>query len=303
MKKRIIIISILLIACGILGAALLLLPKKDKFEPVTEEVTVDLEGIEKPVKILWLSDLHIVTLSKTLPKGYRKDVKARIQFSQNSADKWEKNWPDYINSSGADLVVFGGDMIDFASKENTLILRDGLDKLTIPYIYLRCDHDKMPSYISEQEAEATAQIRDNLCDNSDMITYEFENFIVVGWNWSSDDITDNGLEKMRNICSQGKPILLMTHVPIAPVSDTSLSDRSREIFDGRSLLWGYNDDYYWPEFNTRQFLDIVYADDSPIAEVFCGHLHFSWDGYITDTVKEHVFSPALEESCGIITVK
>ena len=302
-KKTIIIVALILMIGGVLLAAGLLLWNMNRFDPVAECIEVDLEGVETPVKILWISDLHIAAITSDMSNETRQEVKARIDFSQNSADKWKKNWPDFINKSGADLVVFGGDIIDFSSVENVCILRNGLARLEIPYIYLRCDHDVMPSHISKVQADEAAEIRDNMCDNSDVIVYEFDDFIVAGWNNSSFDFPDAGLLTMRSVCSKGKPVLLMTHVPIEPQQDTSLSEASREIFQGRSLLWGYNDEYYWPEYNTRQLLDIIYADDSPIKEVFCGHLHFSWDGYLTDSVKQHVFAPALEESYGIITVK
>lgn len=304
MKRKILIIAaLILVIGGALLAAGLLLWNMNRFDPVAECIEVDLEGVETPVKILWISDLHIAAITSDMSNETRQEVKARVDFSQNSADKWKKNWPELINKSGADLVVFGGDIIDFSSVENVCILRNGLERLEIPYIYLRCDHDVMPSHISKVQADEAAEIRDNMCDNSDVIVYEFDDFIVAGWNNSSFDFTDAGLLTMRSVCSKGKPVLLMTHVPIEPQQDTSLSEASREIFQGRSLLWGYNDEYYWPEYNMRQFLDIIYADDSPIKEVFCGHLHFSWDGYLTDSVKQHVFAPALEESYGIITVK
>ena len=303
MKKKILMIVALILITGSLLTVGLLLWNINRFDPAAECVEVDLEGVNTPVKILWLSDLHIAAITSDMSKETRQDVKTRIEFSQNSADKWKRNWPEYINKSGADLVIFGGDMIDFGSLENVCIFRDGLSSLEIPYMYLRCDHDMMPSHISKVQADEASEIRDTMCDNSDVFVYEFDDFIVAGWNNSSNDITDSGLSTMRSVCSQGKPVLLMTHVPIEPKQDTSLSDASREIFQGRSLLWGYNDEYYWPEYNTRQLLDIIYADDSPIKEVFCGHLHFSWDGQLTDNTKQHVFAPALEESYGIITVK
>ncbi len=304
MRKKILIITSLILAVGCTMLIILAVyGNKGKFEPVAEEIHIDLPDIEKPFKILWLSDLHIATTGSDITKPYIKDVKARDEFSQHSADKWKKYWPDFINESGADLVVFGGDMVDFGSRDNLFVFLEGLNKLTIPYIYLRCDHDIMPTYISEESSQIAMEFMPNLGDDSDLISYEFENFVVVGWNNSAYNMTENGLEKLRNICAEGKPILFMTHVPIEPTTDTSLSERSREIFDGRSLLWGYNDEYYWPEYETRQLLDILYADDSPVVEVFCGHLHFSWDGNLTDRVKQHVFAPALDGSYGIITVE
>ena len=55
-------------------------------------------------------------------------------------------------------------------------------------------------------------------------------------------------------------------------------------------------------FLWKRLLDLIRADDSPVAAVLAGHLHESWDGLITQKCTEHVFGPAFEGSMGLITV-
>ena len=47
---------------------------------------------------------------------------------------------------------------------------------------------------------------------------------------------------------------------------------------------------------------MIYAKDSPVKEIVSGHLHFTWDGDITESTRQHVFSPAFQK-IGVITVK
>ena len=56
--------------------------------------------------------------------------------------------------------------------------------------------------------------------------------------------------------------------------------------------------------NTREELMKlpVYTEDSPFVEVLCGHLHFSWDGQLTEKVHQHVFSAAFDRYMGLITI-
>ncbi len=59
---------------------------------------------------------------------------------------------------------------------------------------------------------------------------------------------------------------------------------------------------YNPDETTQELLDLIYAKDSPVKEIVCGHLHFSWDGSLTENTHQHV-SPAIGKTVGIITVK
>lgn len=130
---------------------------------------------------------------------------------------------------------------------------------------------------------------------------DFEDFYLVVWNNSTSNITESGLERIKQLAAEGKPLILATHVPIEPLNDNSLAEASKEAFDGRSLLWGYNSEY-WPDENTRQLLDLIYADDSPFVEILCGHLHFSWQGMVGPHVHQTVFSPAFSRYMGVIRV-
>jgi len=49
-------------------------------------------------------------------------------------------------------------------------------------------------------------------------------------------------------------------------------------------------------------LELNYAEDSPVKEVLCGHLHFEWDGNITENTHQHVFGAAFDARYGVIHV-
>ncbi|MBD5542612.1 MAG: hypothetical protein HDR00_15740 [Lachnospiraceae bacterium] len=68
------------------------------------------------------------------------------------------------------------------------------------------------------------------------------------------------------------------------------------------MVWG-EDCFYQPDADTKEFMDMVYAEDSPVKEILCGNLHFAWDGCITENTHEQAFSPAFEKKVGVVTVK
>ena len=69
----------------------------------------------------------------------------------------------------------------------------------------------------------------------------------------------------------------------------------------RNLTWGTGTSYI-PDETTSQWMKIVYEENSPVVEVLAGHLHLTWDGMISETVHEHVFSPGFSQYVGLITV-
>ena len=118
---------------------------------------------------------------------------------------------------------------------------------------------------------------------------------------STDNLSASALEQMKSLFAKGKPIILLTHVPVKSLVDDSLAQQSREVWGERELTWGQGC-YHGPDEQTAEFLNMLYAPDSPVVEILCGHLHFTWDGQVTETVHQHVFSPAFEGVMGVITV-
>ena len=130
---------------------------------------------------------------------------------------------------------------------------------------------------------------------------EYDDICVLGIDNSTSQLPAEALEKIKEVFAIGKPIILVTHVPIDSKLDSSLAEQSKVVWQDRALLWG-DGCTYEPDENTREFLDMVYATDSPVKLVLSGHLHFSWDGYITENTREHVFNPAYSNSIGIVKI-
>ncbi|MCR4618960.1 MAG: hypothetical protein K5669_12340 [Lachnospiraceae bacterium] len=264
------------------------------------------------VKLIYLSDLHLITINDEIRDEEIDNINGRIGWSSyegvSAKEQWS-GWVDTLNKSGADYLLFGADMVDFPSQSNIAALKSEMDKLTIPYMYIRADHDLTSTYLKpELTYDITAGYQESICPVEDVYVKEFDDFIVVGWNNSTSLLSVSGMERIDEAVQIGKPLILLTHVPIAPIDDDSLAELSRSIYQDRALIWGNYQGYgYFPNGTaegdaTAKLLDLLYADDSPFVEVLCGHLHASWDGYISPGVHEHVFDAAFNRHYGIITV-
>ena len=70
----------------------------------------------------------------------------------------------------------------------------------------------------------------------------------------------------------------------------------------RAKLWGEGC-LYQPNETTQEFIDMVLAEDSPVASVFAGHLHFKYTVPLTDKITEYVLDKSFSGNIGVITVK
>ncbi len=302
LKKIIfILLTLTLIGCG----------KKDTvsvFEASniqTEEIQLVLPEIARDYRFLYIADLHIivendeVSEENTVTVNDRKNLFSSAE-GVSGADLWDQ-YVDVINSYECDAVLLGGDMIDFASRANIEKLREGIEKIKHPVMYVRADHDLMPFYC-EGIDETTAKAKH--CDidgNEEIMLLEFDELCVVGINNNTSQISASAVNRVKEIVEIGKPIILVAHVPFKSKVDESLLEKSKEAWQDRNLVWG-SECLYWPDANTQQLVDMIHEEDSLFKEVLAGHLHFTWDGMLNEVTHQHVFEEACSNVIGIVHV-
>ena len=263
-------------------------------------IELDLPEITQEYELLFISDMHIQALDDMVSEDNVTTVKDRYynlfhtDKQLHSADNWMilSSALDYYEADG---IVFGGDIMDFVSQTNIDLLKKGLSKLDTPYMYLRADHDLGTWYSGfTLDAQDAYYMHEQVNAYEDVYVMEYPDFYVLGWNNSTDRMTEAGLQVAKDIWDDGKPIVLATHVPLNSIVDNSLFEASANVDpQGRSKLWGMNCLYY-PEGSTLEFLGMVYAEDSPVAAVLSGHLHFKHTVQLTEGITEYVFAPAFE---------
>ena len=281
-----------------------------------EDVEVDLENVEEPYNFLLMADFHLGVLDEDVTQ--QDTVKQRMETfrvwnGKTPAENWEK-LPGALNDTGADGILFAGDMLDFASPATVSTLKEGMDRLNFPCMYLRADHD-MENYFCNKglRAETDALHHQILSDdgefpfyeeagNENIFCWEYEEFMIVGMNFSTRQISKEALNEFITLCQKKKPIILVMHVPLNSITDSGLGESSREIFTDRNLTWG-NGCYYYPDINTAAFLQLVYQDSSPVRQVLAGHLHFHWNGTVIKEVKQRVMSPLFKGYYTVLTIK
>lgn len=271
-----------------------------------EEITVIVDGLQGEYHFIYISDIHIVVESDEVLPEEMETVRGRIDIYRQpsgltAVESWEQV-SSILDECGADAILMGGDMIDFASSANINAFLDGYNNIETPIVYVGADHDFRPWWCEGVENETISKLYEPINGRQELFLMEFDELCIVGINNNTSQVSATVVEQMEEIIQIGKPIILLQHVPLQSMVDTTLAEQSKEVWQDRALIWG-EDCYYVPDENTAKLLDLIYAENSLVEEVVCGHLHFSWDGYLTDTVHQHVFDDGAAGMIGVITVK
>jgi len=269
-----------------------------------EEIEIKIAGLTEEYNFIYISDMHVIVENEEIaPENLqliqqRRD-NTRAVLGEDASEKWSEI-AETLDRCNVDAILLGGDMLDYASTTNIECLKRGLDNIETPVMYVRADHDYAPFWCTGLEREYTDALHKEIDGYHEVMLFEFPQLCVIGINNSTANISENAVKELKRIISIGKPIILLTHVPLQSKIDASLSEQSIAGW-GSALVWGEGGNYV-PDENTQELLDLVYSEDSLIQEVVCGHLHFSWDGYLTENTHQHVFSPACNGFIGTIRV-
>ena len=267
-------------------------------------IRLDLPG-KNNFKIVVVNDSHIAEESDEIRKEKRDYVRARVEHfrlvsGSRSTDTWNRIL-EKLDGYHADLIVFAGDMVDYYSRKNYSILRNGLKKLKTPYIYLRANHDRKKGYTGKSRRNVKKQGK-KLGDDNPVIVRNYRRFVVVGINDSTSNLTREGYLVLRDVWNMNKPVILFTHVPFESHIDSRLTEKSKTAWKGRVYLWSDRDTYYRKTKYTKKFLKMLYAKKSPVKAVIAGHLHFSDTSKLTKNTTQYVLDASYRGNVGIVRI-
>jgi hypothetical protein len=269
-----------------------------------DERVVQIDGLSKEYKIVVINDLHLIIPDDEVGEEYEETVEDRYTsmmvdaFGTPSSEKWEK-MAEEIDALDADLVVFAGDILDYASSANFACLENGMQKISAPIIYLRSDHDYSLHYTSEALAsDEVVSMHQEIDGDPDLWSVDMGEFKVLGINKSWTALSDETIDKITEALNGTTPVILATHVPFDSPLDSNFRAtcyQVRNIYN----MWGIGDRYV-PNEAMTQLMNTIYTGDNALQAVIAGHLHFGYDVNLADDVREYVFAPAYAGNVGVI---
>lgn len=285
------------------------------------EITIEIPGLADEDTYLFMADNQANFDDVREDLGWFGTSKERVFLDENgisAADNMD-NWINYANNSNVDGMLMGGDIIDFYSEKNINVLYSKISELNVPYLYTYGNHDSyVPwenKFVDDNEdflnlfMEGNSEIQ--IFDQGEYYIASIRNYQVDG----TAQVSDEALETFKTIYEQNKPIILMCHVPIFTEQTDGLYEAATEVYGtafkqydagefgivDESLLMGENCGYELTD-SSKQFLELVLSEDSPVVAVLSGHLHKEWEGYITDDIYEYVGPGAFTNKGALIRI-
>ena len=224
-------------------------------------------GLEKPIRILQLSDVHLSLADDVDGDDMKAHAAKRRRTFFNEADAPERDPVGYLEyameySKNFDCTVITGDVLDFTSHANCEVAR----KILAGRDYMFCagNHEFCPRVGVPDSFERKREIMGNIQTifRGDMV---FESRIVGGVNLIAMDNsyflwTEEQYDKLKLEVARGLPCIIFWHTPLTRKQMTHEQEHSSLVATEDEIKF------------TRTVNDYI-INEPNIKAVFSGHYH------------------------------
>lgn len=281
----VVLFAVIMASCG----------KKTEFN---NEIAITIPGVEKEYDYALFNDTHLFIGDDEIIPEYNGLVVSRInEFSLNgmtSAQNFDL-WINNLDQRKLSGLILNADIVDQLSYTNLNHVEKVLRNVKIPYMYLQSDHDLATdwTFLNDDNLDKVHNIQSRMNFNDEVYSFEEEGFIIMGINYSWRNISIEALEEIKDIFSEEKPVIIITHVPYDSLVSDDLRELSKEKKNDRVLLWGTREDnYYYPNDYMMEYLSMISSDDSPVVAIIAAHLHETFETDYTEDIKEYITGTA-----------
>ena len=273
-----------------------------------EKTTLEI-GLEKPLKILHVTDSH-VALCDDRDNPRKKALAERL--GNPDKEKYFEEHRAYAKEN-CDLLVHTGDLFDFTSQANFDFARKVLADEDIFYI---AGNHEFSQYVGEAYEDFAYKMNSFREMSPGLgVPLFFNSKIVGGVNFVGMDDSYHQFEpwqitRLKKEIDKGLPVILTMH---APIFEQSLFDYhiQRSGAGSSSYLVGCDEDHLpddeWraieirPRGATLEMVDFIKSQPQ-IKAILAGHIHFSFVSNLTPTIKQIVTGGGYEGIAREITI-
>lgn len=271
---------------------------KQEVSILWEEQEVSITGISKDYEVWFMADSHIIIPDENATEQVRAYEAERMPvFANDTGVASADIFAEFIaqaNEEKPDLILFGGDILDFPSEQNIVFLKEELGKLTVPYLFVMGNHDWTYPW-EYMTPEGIEKYRPLVEEITGMDSYagivEWEDIVFLAIDNSSNQIAPEAMPVIDQVYSTNKPIVLVQHVPF---STENLIARAKEDWNSPVTL-GMQVHGGIP---VNAVSDTVYkdvlGDESQIRLVLAGHVHFSYMEQMSESTTEIITDAGFE---------
>lgn len=274
---------------------------------ISHEEELVIPGLEGEYDLLLLADLHMVIKTREDAGAYGVSADERIAFFSNekgtpSAEHLPQ-WVSYANRESFDAVLMLGDMIDYYTEETSDYLSKEVAALEMPYLFTIGNHEFFSPWYESIPENSTLRglFRDG---KTAFQMLDFDEFMVCAIDNNPYQVESDSFWGLYEaiVANPGKPVILLAHVPFYTEYDKELLKKSTEAW-GEALVIGTGEGTRDTTQVSRDFLNYILGEESPVVAIFAGDNHFYHKGNLNDSVTQWVVAPAFAGDGMIVRVR
>lgn len=269
-----------------------------------EQTVLRIAGLTRSYTFLHITDVHACACGGVRPDRLQYCRSREKAFSFDGMTSAERM--PYLFAYGADiradLLLLGGDIVDFPSEENLSLLHACIRNSPVPSLYTVGNHDWnfLDNYNSEDARRGgLPRFADISGGDTAFHCIEYPDMIAAAVDNAMDDVPETALNRLRALCRGTKPVLLLLHVPLT--ADT-LAGPTADVWR-RNICMGPGG--VGSGSGTADGLYRLAAlERTSVAAVVAGHIHFSHEDILPNGVPQIVTGTATQGGlCRVIRVE
>ncbi len=285
-----------------------------------DEKNITIDGMTNEYEVWFFADSHIIISDDEASDEVLNYAKERKELftndTQTDSSQILEQFIVKANQEKPDIILFGGDIIDFPSDANITFLQEQLSKLTVPYLFVTGNHDwTYPwEYMTEEGAAKYRPLLDGIINSSNQELekdnsnnrksvlsmlgnsyygiVEFEDVVFLAVDDSANQVAAQAKEGIELAYSLEKPIILVQHVPF---STENLIAKAKENWGNPVTIGMQVHGGIAPNDISADLFLKAYDDDSQIKAVLAGHVHFAYEEQISDSTIEIITDAAFKK--------
>ena len=253
--------------------------------------TIRIEGLERGLKILQLTDSHMAVGDERDPDAAEHVARLRESFQQRTPGGVSaREVFDQALKRGAqeqiDAAVLTGDITHLPTFAAIEIIQQGLKELSVPSLYTLGNHDWHLSHLESSEATRSdyyPRFHGLTGGSPSHQVLELGGVRLITLDNSTYQVNAEQLAFLRQQLAVGQPCLLFVHIPLWV---ESLMPAVVEMWNAPIVMapasgWTDESRVRWekvldPSPSTRECMELLSTGPSEnVAGIFCGHVHFS----------------------------
>ncbi len=260
-------------------------------------------GIQKKYTFYHISDAHIVCVDENSSDEDR-------QIAEKHTKKWNKigippidafsEMIDFVNESEGDALMIAGDCTDYYRPCIAEFMRQKLSECNKEVLYVYGNHEGADYYKPLDYKTTFPEFAPLMQNNPSHWVKDFGEFLVVGIDNSTKNISPEQMAFLREQISRNVPIVILMHIPIgSEACDAAVASYWGSGEDNkRYFILGYEGS---PDSGI-EFTNLLKEKDNNIVAIFAGHIHTQSSGEYAPGKMQYTSAPTYEKYVRIIEI-